>query len=1008
MRNQRWKRVVSAFVLSAVVTAESLAVTDLTKQSNEAHALYAQGHYAAAEQAYTHISKAADPNSEVYLQSQYYLAACKFQLNEPDAMQALNTCLNNYAYAPMAHHAHFMLAQLYVDKKRYKQALQHLAQCNIGNLDEADQPTYIFVESYAQMQMGENEKARKGFGLLKGTRYEPDAMYYLAYINYLEKNDEEAEEMFRALEGTHYAEAANFNLLQILSRQGRADEAVALGEQLITRYPDSEYLSEAFRILGESAYENKAYSLAKTYLQRYGQSVPEMSRADHYMLGVAAYQTRDNLLAAQHLASVVDARDTLAQNALLCLGHAYRLSEQAPLAKTAYQNAASLNLDAKVTEEALYNYALCCYDTHSPFQETNGALTRFINTYPKSEHLPQIYDILTTHFLEQENYTAAYRALQQTNIKTPKMREVREYVCFGMGVKAFKKYNYERAKLFFNQAIESYDSKKSTSAQVYLWRGETYYKLGELAACRADLNTFLNAPQKRSQQMEQQACYTMAYTYFESKNYNQALNWYQRWMKNGAASDPVYVDVLCRMGDCQFNARNYTAARQLYNKAVATAPAKADYAAFQDAFIYGLQKQYGAKITAMQAFLKDYPRSSYVSAARYEIGRSYVMKEQYAEAILAYNHLMETSPKSAEARTAALEIGMLHANLNQTDNAINAYKSVVSKYPGTEEAIVAMESLEALYVEKNDVEQYVAFRNSVPNNVVSSLPQNSEDSLSFAAAEKLYAKGDAAASAAAMERYINKFCTNSTSANCATAYYYLADCQKRMNDKTAALASYHILITQFDETPYMETALVNAADIAYEAKDYKRAADYFSQLQLVTLDTTKQKAALLGVLRSYFNAKDYVKTIETATTILYEPTVDSARITEAAYCRAKSLLMQKNYDAALPDLRLLAVNTNDIRGAEAKYYIAGVYFTKKLYAETETELLAFIDQGTPHEYWMARAFVLLSDVYMAQNDDFQAKQYLQALQENYHANDDIKEMVSTRLKAIKKRESKKK
>ncbi|MDO4191261.1 MAG: hypothetical protein Q4D14_06215, partial [Bacteroidales bacterium] len=72
------------------------------------------------------------------------------------------------------------------------------------------------------------------------------------------------------------------------------------------------------------------------------------------------------------------------------------------------------------------------------------------------------------------------------------------------------------------------------------------------------------------------------------------------------------------------------------------------------------------------------------------------------------------------------------------------------------------------------------------------------------------------------------------------------------------------------------------------------------------------------------------------------------------------------------------------------------------------ELLAFIDEGTPHEYWMARSFVLLADVYIAQSDDFQAKQYLVALQENYHANDDIKDMVATRLKAIKKRETKKK
>ncbi|MDO4191262.1 MAG: tetratricopeptide repeat protein, partial [Bacteroidales bacterium] len=919
MKQKRWKKIVGAIVMSAFVTVEGWATTDLTHLSNEAHKLYVQGHYAAAEQAYARINQEAEPNSEAFLQSQYYLAACKFQLNEPDAIQALTKSVNNYAYAPMVHHAHFMLAQLYVEKKRYKQVLQHLAQCDVDKLDASERSTYIFVESYSQMQMGEMAKAKDGFAKLDGTRYEPDAHYYLAHINYLENNDETAETLFRSLTNTHYEEAANFGLLQILSRQHRTSEAVALGEQLVTRYPDSEYLSEAFRILGESAYEDKTYSLAKTYLQRYAQQVPEMSRADHYMLGVSAYFTDDFILATQHLTPVVDSRDTLAQNALLCLGHAYRLSDQATLAKTAYQNAASINLDAKATEEALYNYALCCYDTHSSFQETNNALTRFIENYPNSTHTSQIYNVLTTHFLEQENYTAAYRALQKANMQTPKMREVKEYVCLGMGVNAFKKHNYERAKLFFDQAIEAYDSKKSVSAQAFLWRGETNYKLGEMAACRNDLNTFLSAPQQKTTTTEQQACYTMAYTYFETQNYSTALSWYQRWLKKGTAADGVYVDVLCRVGDCYFNARNFTAARQNYNKAVATAPTKADYAAFQDAFIYGLQKQYGAKITAMQAFLKDYPRSAYVSAARYEIGRSYVMKEQYSEAILAYNHLIETSPKSAEARTASLEIGLLYANLNQTDAAITAYKNVVNKYPNTSEAVVAMESLEALYIDKNDVEQYVAFRNSVPQNVVSSLPQNSEDSLAFVAAERMYAKGDASAASTALERYIAKYCQGSTNANCATAYYYLADCQRRLKNNSSALENYRILITQFDETPYLENALTQAADIAYSSKAYMQAADYFNQLQLVTLDTTKQKAALLGVLRSYYNAKDYTKTIETATTILYETEIDSARIKEAAYYRAKSLLMKKNYDAALPDLRLLAVNVKELWGAESHY-----------------------------------------------------------------------------------------
>jgi predicted negative regulator of RcsB-dependent stress response len=80
--------------------------------------------------------------------------------------------------------------------------------------------------------------------------------------------------------------------------------------------------------------------------------------------------------------------------------------------------------------------------------------------------------------------------------------------------------------------------------------------------------------------------------------------------------------------------------------------------------------------------------------------------------------------------------------------------------------------------------------------------------------------------------------------------------------------------------------------------------------------------------------------------------------------------------------------------------LAQVYYDLKDDASAETVLEDFAKNGTPHQYWLARGFIVWSDIYIRQGDKVQARAYLNNLKNNYKGDDDIAEMIEIRLKKL--------
>ncbi len=66
--------------------------------------------------------------------------------------------------------------------------------------------------------------------------------------------------------------------------------------------------------------------------------------------------------------------------------------------------------------------------------------------------------------------------------------------------------------------------------------------------------------------------------------------------------------------------------------------------------------------------------------------------------------------------------------------------------------------------------------------------------------------------------------------------------------------------------------------------------------------------------------------------------------------------------------------------------------------DADKVLTEFTDAGSPHEYWLARGFIALADVYHTRGKDYLAIEYLKSLRDNYPGKElDIHDMITTRL-----------
>jgi tetratricopeptide (TPR) repeat protein len=272
-----------------------------------------------------------------------------------------------------------------------------------------------------------------------------------------------------------------------------------------------------------------------------------------------------------------------------------------------------------------------------------------------------------------------------------------------------------------------------------------------------------------------------------------------------------------------------------------------------------------------------------------------------------------------------------------------------------------------------------------------------KDSLLYTSGENLYISASYDRATEVFTSYLTEFPEGSFRQN---AKFYLAECL-RLAGKTDDALKLYTEVSGEPNNQFLEQSLLAAAEILFDKEEFEEALEYFRKLELVAVNNSNKLTALKGQLQSASFIGDAQNTIAAADRISSMTNVPEELLRESVFMRAKANYALNKYEEAISDFRKVGTEVTSIEGAESKYRIAELLDKQNRTAESEKVIQEFIDLKTPHQYWMARIFLLLADISQKKGDSFQARITLQSLNDYYKVeNDGILDEVRARLSVI--------
>ena len=985
----------------AGVSAQSRLRDADTRLLDECRTVFTQGDYGAAGTLLDEwVKQTVNRKQALTEEIEYMQVVIAAERDLSTAMPAIQIFMSKYPNSMYNNRMLALMGSSHFVLHEYQDAIECFDECDPLLLDSKDCQRMVRHNAISLFRCGRAQEGYLQLNILARLVEEPDEdediVFYRAYYDYVNGNTEPAQKGFEnSLETRHDDEARLYLADMALNGKGDMAQAYETANNLVATTEDPYIEAEAERILGEYWYKKGEYAKSSELLTSYlttGQS--QDLRHDTYLLGMSEFQTGNMDAAVEHLSQVTGPDDAVTQNALLHIGLANLRKGDKNAARMAFERASNIPGKADVREQALYNYAMVIHETsYSPFAESVTSFERFLNEYPKSAYADKVSSYLVDVYMNTTSYDAALASIAKIQNPGASILAAKMQLLYRKAMDDMAAGEYDKVPSLLTDviALERYDRKTANDA--LFWRGECYYRMGQTDRAEADYSRYLALIGSGKTYNSALANYGLGYIHYNKKDYTKSGREFKAVLESSrqvGLENEIIADAALRAGDCMFYGRQYDNAKEFYGTAINLVPSTGDYALYQTALVNGLQRNYTQKILDLSKLTANYPNSPYVASALYEQGRAYQQTDQPEQAIQAFGRIINDYPNTDLARKASAETALIYYQTDKYDLAIAAYKDVIARYPGSDEARTALVDLKSIYVEKGDINTYLQYTETVQG--ATPIAVSERDSLTYTAAEGLFSRGQKADAKIRFKEYLDQYPNGAFAAN---AWYYQGLLLEEENDYDGAYESF-MHSASYESSRFCESALDHASGMAWAVGDWETAMDTYMRLYTKTTNVDRQRTSLFRIVSSAGQISENEAVLLYADKAL-QTQLTADQKTEVKYWKAQALLSEGKRADARGLFEELCKDTRSRFGAESDYLLSQLLFDSGDKEGAEKVIMDFIQEGTPHMYWLARSFILLSDIYKSQGKDVEARQYLLSLKSNYTEEDDIADMIAKRL-----------